>query len=80
MAEAETEPETCTMAVFIIREDEDPLKPAGDIGIVIEGVKVLNDAFAMLFGTIYALNLSYPSDLRYTFEALQKVYSLSGKL
>ncbi|XP_073342665.1 phospholipase A and acyltransferase 4-like [Pagrus major] len=43
MEEAETELERCTMAVFIIREDEDPLKPPRDIGIVIEGVKVLNE-------------------------------------
>ena len=27
----------------------------------------------MLFGVIYALNLSYPSELKYTFDALQKL-------
>ncbi|KAI3368657.1 hypothetical protein L3Q82_025668, partial [Scortum barcoo] len=34
--EAETELERCTMAVFVIREEEDPLQPPHDIEIVIE--------------------------------------------
>lgn len=48
-----------------------------DIGIVLEGIKVLQNldnvtlAVAMLFGLMYALNLSYPADLRYTFEVIQ---------
>uniref|UniRef100_A0A3Q3E368 Uncharacterized protein n=1 Tax=Labrus bergylta TaxID=56723 RepID=A0A3Q3E368_9LABR len=50
-----------------------------DIGIVLEGVRVLRDlenvalAVAMLFGLLYALNLSYPAGLRYTFEVVQKI-------
>ncbi|KAF7642129.1 hypothetical protein LDENG_00264180 [Lucifuga dentata] len=85
--EAEAELERCTMAVFVIREEEeeeeeeeDPLQAPRDIGIVIEGVEVLNKlpsvahACAMLFGLIYALNLSYPSELKYTFDVLQKVF------
>ncbi|XP_037620015.1 uncharacterized protein LOC119484907 [Sebastes umbrosus] len=78
--EAETELERCTMAVFVIREEEDPLQPPHDIGIVLEGVEVLNElpsvahACAMLFGFIYALNLSYPGELKYTFDALQKIF------
>ncbi|XP_068999603.1 uncharacterized protein [Embiotoca jacksoni] len=78
--EAETELQRCKMAVFVIREEEDPLQPPQDIGIVIEGVEVLNQlpsvahACAMLFGLIYALNLSYPSELKYTFDALQKIF------
>ncbi|XP_070410925.1 uncharacterized protein [Nothobranchius furzeri] len=50
-----------------------------DVGIIVEGVQVLtglNDvatAFALLFGIIYDLNLSYPTDLRYTFEFIQKI-------
>ena len=50
-----------------------------DIGVVLEGQMVLRDldnvAFsaAMLFGLMYALNLNYPPELKYTFEVLQKV-------
>ncbi|AWP17206.1 Hypothetical protein SMAX5B_016678 [Scophthalmus maximus] len=64
--EAETELERCTMAVYVIKE-EDHLQPPHDIGIVIERVQVLSElpsvphACAMLFGLIYALNLSYPT-------------------
>ncbi len=77
---AEKELEGCTMAIFVIREEEDPLQPPLDIGIVIEGIKVLNElpsvphACAMSFGLIYALNLSYPGELKYTFDALQKIF------
>lgn len=51
-----------------------------DTGIVLEGVKVLQDlgnvafAVAMLFGLMYAMNLSYPTELRYTFEVFQKAF------
>lgn len=57
-------------------EMEDSL---GDVGVVLEGHKVLQNlcsvpcAAAMLMGQIYGLNLSYPPELRYTFEALQKL-------
>ncbi|MEQ2309048.1 hypothetical protein AMECASPLE_034611, partial [Ameca splendens] len=69
-----------TMAVFVIRGEEDTLQAPYDIGIVIEGVKVLNElpsiahACAMVFGLIYTLNLSYPVELKYTFDALQKLF------
>ncbi len=47
--------------------------------IVLEGVEVLSGlgnvalATAMLLGLIYSLNLTYPQELRYTFEVLQKI-------
>uniref|UniRef100_A0A3B3H3E1 Uncharacterized protein n=1 Tax=Oryzias latipes TaxID=8090 RepID=A0A3B3H3E1_ORYLA len=50
-----------------------------DIGVVLEGIMVLQNlenvamAVAMLFGLMYALNLSYPQNLRYMFEVLQKI-------
>ncbi|MEQ2166117.1 hypothetical protein GOODEAATRI_024393 [Goodea atripinnis] len=68
------------MAVFVIRGEEDTLQAPYDIGIVIEGVKVLNElpsiahACAMLFGLIFTLNLCYPVELKYTFNALQKLF------
>ncbi|KAJ3614773.1 hypothetical protein NHX12_018343 [Muraenolepis orangiensis] len=78
--EVEMELERCAMAVFVFREEEDPLQPPHDIGINIEGVEVMNQlpsiarACAMLFVFIYALNLSYPSQLKYMFDALQKLF------
>ena len=50
-----------------------------DVGIIIEGVKVLSNngsvilAFIMLFGLVYALESSYPEKLKCTFEFIQKV-------
>ncbi|XP_029995424.1 uncharacterized protein LOC115422931 [Sphaeramia orbicularis] len=50
-----------------------------DVGIIVEGVQVLHGlkdvttACALLFGIIYDLNLSYPTNLRYTFEFIQKI-------
>ncbi|KAL7382913.1 hypothetical protein ABVT39_001568 [Epinephelus coioides] len=50
-----------------------------DVGIIVEGVQVLSGlkdvatACALLFGIIYDLNLSYPTDLRYMFEFIQKI-------
>lgn len=51
-----------------------------DIGIVLEGDQVISGlgslakACAILFGLIYALNMSYPKPVRYTFEAFQKLF------
>uniref|UniRef100_A0A8P4KSQ7 Uncharacterized protein n=1 Tax=Dicentrarchus labrax TaxID=13489 RepID=A0A8P4KSQ7_DICLA len=50
-----------------------------DVGIIVEGVEVLHGlrdvatACALLFGIIYDLNLSYPTDLWCTFEFIQKI-------
>ncbi|CAL8282414.1 unnamed protein product [Merluccius merluccius] len=63
------------MGIHTVRQFEEP----DDIGVVIEGVKVLNNvgsatmAFIMLFGLIYALDLSFPDNLKYTFEFVQKI-------
>uniref|UniRef100_A0A3B1JSI2 Uncharacterized protein n=1 Tax=Astyanax mexicanus TaxID=7994 RepID=A0A3B1JSI2_ASTMX len=64
--------------------EDDPL----DVGIVLEGREVLSGlssvarACALLLGLIYAVNLSYPKQLRYTFEFCQKMLLEldSGKL
>ena len=67
------------MAIFVIRSEGDPDASPADIGIVIDGVPVLDDlpsvasACALLFGLIYALNLQYPKGLERTFEFFQKV-------
>lgn len=63
-----------------------------DVSIIVEGVEVLPGlkdvatACALLFGIIYDLNLSYPTELRYTYEFIQKIlieldtYRLSTKI
>uniref|UniRef100_A0A7N6FKA3 PB1 domain-containing protein n=3 Tax=Anabas testudineus TaxID=64144 RepID=A0A7N6FKA3_ANATE len=66
--------------IYLIRhEGADPDDDPEDVGITLEGVKVLSGlrniplAIVMLFGLVYALNIDYPPDLKYTFEALQKI-------
>ncbi|XP_072573173.1 uncharacterized protein [Paramormyrops kingsleyae] len=69
------------IGVFVIRYEgcEVGDEPA-DVGVVLEGVTALEglgnvaNGVALLIGLIYALNLSYPKELRYTFELLQKVF------
>ncbi len=68
------------LGIFAIRregaETEDRL---ADVGIIFERVEVLHDlgnianAVAILFGLMYSLDLSYPTNLKYTFEVLQKL-------
>ncbi|KAI4890356.1 hypothetical protein NFI96_032197 [Prochilodus magdalenae] len=67
------------LGIFVVRhEGAEPTDDPEHIAIVLEGVEVLSElssvpfAVAMLLGLIYALHLSYPPELRYTFEALQK--------
>ncbi|CAB1455963.1 unnamed protein product [Pleuronectes platessa] len=69
-----------TMAIVVIRKlGQGGQEPPEDISIVIEGVEVLSglnsvaSACALLLGYIYAINLAYPKQLHYTFEALQKI-------
>uniref|UniRef100_A0A673YKG0 Uncharacterized protein n=1 Tax=Salmo trutta TaxID=8032 RepID=A0A673YKG0_SALTR len=61
--------EDTTVGIYIIKDhvSEEP----EDTGIILEGVKVLQNlgnvefAVAMLFGLMYAMNLSYKTELRY---------------
>lgn len=68
------------MGIYVIchegaQEEDEP----EEVGVVIEGVELLSNlrsisfAFTMLFGLIYTLNLSYPQELKHTFEFFQKV-------
>ncbi|XP_063753608.1 uncharacterized protein LOC134873730 isoform X2 [Eleginops maclovinus] len=76
--EAEADVAGTTMAIYTVQaESDDPDGPGGrfaDVGLVLEGVEVLhnlqsiNHACVMLYGLIYALNLSYPKGLKNTFE------------
>lgn len=49
------------------------------VAVVVEETIILHDigdvatGFAMLMGTIYCLNLEYPSEMKYSFEFMQRV-------
>ncbi|XP_041825356.1 uncharacterized protein LOC121629698 isoform X2 [Melanotaenia boesemani] len=85
--EAEREMQKVVLGIYAVkREGAEQADPYADVGILVEGCTVLQDlrevanGCAVLFGLIYCLNLSYPKDLRYTFEFLQKVVmGLDGK-
>ncbi|RXN39389.1 LINE-1 type transposase domain-containing 1 [Labeo rohita] len=68
------------LAISINAEGGDATNIPVDVGIVIEGVEVLQDlgdiasACALLMGVIYAMNLSYPQELKTFFEVLQKIF------
>ncbi|XP_062239270.1 uncharacterized protein LOC133949105 [Platichthys flesus] len=68
------------IGIYVIKhEGADASDPPEDVGIIVEDVAVLQDigdaatATALLLAVIYNLNLSYPPELKYTFEFLQKV-------
>lgn len=68
------------IGIYVIKHPcGDAAQSPEDIGILVEGVTVLQElkdvasAYALLFGLVYGLNLSYPSDLKHTFEYIQKV-------
>lgn len=68
------------IGIYVIKQvGADVDQSPEDVGIIVEGVQVLDEpkdvatACALLFGIIYDLNLSYPADLRYTFEFIQKI-------
>lgn len=60
----------------VAQENQDPLY----MSVIIEGTEVLEDcgsvtnACLLLMGVIYAVNLSYPLKLKYTFEVFQKLF------
>ncbi|XP_060780776.1 uncharacterized protein LOC132888716 isoform X2 [Neoarius graeffei] len=68
--------EETTVGIFVVKRH---IFDHPDIGIILEGQQVLLEldnvalAAATLFGLIYALNLDYPKELKYTFEVLQKI-------
>lgn len=78
--------EQTVLGIFSIKkEGAEPTDNLEDVGVIIEGVEVLHDlndvgnALAILFGLMYSLDLSYPKNLKYTFEVLQKlVMELDG--
>ncbi|CAB1419383.1 unnamed protein product [Pleuronectes platessa] len=78
--EANTSMGKTVMGVYVIHKvGAEPEDEPEDIGVLIEGGEVLSGlgniaiACALLFGLIYCLNLSYPPELKCTFEVLQKI-------
>ncbi|KAL7825962.1 hypothetical protein SRHO_G00337000 [Serrasalmus rhombeus] len=75
--EAEGDITATVMGIYSIKSQghQEP----DDVGVVIEGIKVMNNistvinAFIVLFGLIYALDLAYLDSMKYTFEFVQKI-------
>jgi len=79
-AGAVTEINKGVLGVYTVQhEGAEATDPPEDIGIIIKGSTVLQylgdvaNGCTVLSGLVYCLNLSYPKDLRYTFEFFQKV-------
>ncbi|XP_034530864.1 uncharacterized protein LOC117826789 isoform X2 [Notolabrus celidotus] len=85
-----TEPEDralsgVSVAILTIIEDDDAPNVL-DVAVVLEGAIVLHDmpdlctAFAYLFGLLYAMNIDYPKQMAYTFEAIQTIFFELGSV
>uniref|UniRef100_A0A8C4ST76 Si:ch211-155o21.3 n=1 Tax=Erpetoichthys calabaricus TaxID=27687 RepID=A0A8C4ST76_ERPCA len=68
-----------TMGIYVIKVEGGDIGVYTDVGIVIDGVIILDNlntvaiACAMMLGLIYALNLQYPKELKYYYEFVQKL-------
>ena len=68
------------LGIFVTKENSAERESPTDVSIIVEGVEVLSGvsdmatACSLLFGVIYAMNLSYPKELKYIFEVIQKVF------
>ncbi|XP_057702201.1 uncharacterized protein LOC130921875 [Corythoichthys intestinalis] len=63
------------VGIVMVKDGEDRI----DVAVVLEeavilcGLNNIQSAVAMLMGLLFALNIDYPKELRYTFEFIQKV-------
>ncbi|XP_028300826.1 uncharacterized protein LOC114462299 [Gouania willdenowi] len=69
-----------SVAILTILQDDDAGTTVRDHAVVLEGDIVLHNipdlssALAYLFGLLYALNIDYPKQMSYTFEAIQAIF------
>lgn len=63
------------LGIFVIRQEgADPWwRPCGCRNNFLSSLRNIPLAIAAFFGLVYALNIDYPPDLKYTFENLQKI-------
>ncbi|XP_066510848.1 uncharacterized protein [Hoplias malabaricus] len=67
------------MGIYVLKREGGTLGEYKDIGIVVDGdivldsIKSVAQACAVMLGVIYALNLAYPRELKYYYEFVQKV-------
>ncbi|XP_063748777.1 uncharacterized protein LOC134870519 [Eleginops maclovinus] len=74
------------VAILTVYDDDDGTEspPVTEINVILEGAVIKHDlpdlaaAFAYLFGLMYAMDISYPEKMRYTFEAIQTIFSELG--
>ncbi|KAI5630519.1 sterile alpha motif domain-containing protein 3-like, partial [Silurus asotus] len=70
-----------TLGIYdLVHEGADATDPYEDVGIIIKSIQIFENlnnvanACSVITGLIYALNLAYSQDLRYTFEVFQKLF------
>ncbi|XP_026001875.1 sterile alpha motif domain-containing protein 3-like [Maylandia zebra] len=69
-----------SVAILTILQDDDADTSVREHAVVLEGDIVLHNipdlstALAYLFGLLYALNIDYPKQMSYTFEAIQGIF------
>ncbi|XP_061623136.1 uncharacterized protein LOC133474952 isoform X1 [Phyllopteryx taeniolatus] len=72
-----------SVAVLTIRQDDNADASVRDQAVVFEedivlhNIPDLSTALAYIFGLLYALNIDYPKQMRYTFEAIQAIFFLT---
>lgn len=70
--------------LFVLEDGVAPTSSVRSIAAILEDTIVLDEipdlpsALAYLFGLLYALNMSYPQTLKYTFDAFQHIFMEVG--
>lgn len=71
------------VAILTVYEDDDGAASPPiviEIAVILEGAVIKHDlpdlaaAFVYLFGLMYAMDISYPDKMKYTFEVIQTIF------